>query len=111
MGITSLSNSGRKKTGLLKVIKNLYLGRVCRCLKHALGKGEKGLPGQALLRVFQRETSLLSFIPDKLLEKGYETKPEGKYCTIGRPQLSWQLSPLQGVNYTERETGILENIF
>lgn len=111
MGVMSLSNSVREKPGLLKVIKKLYLGRVCHCLKHALGKGEQGLVGQVLLRAFQRETSLLSFIPDRLLEKGYEMKPEGKYCTTGRPWLSWQLRPLQGVNYTQKETGILENVF
>lgn len=100
MGTASLSNSGREKTGLLNVIKKLYLGKVCQCLTHAPGKGEQGLPGQALIRAFQREPSLLSFIPDRLLEEGYEMKPEGKYCTSGRPWLSWQLRPPQGVNYT-----------
>lgn len=111
MGIASLSNSGREKTGLLKIIKKLYLGKVCQCLTHVLGKGEQGLPGQALIRAFQREPSLLSFIQDGLLEEGYEMKPEGKYCTTGTPWLSRQLRTPQGVNYTQRQPGILENVF
>lgn len=59
------------------------------------------MPGQALIRAFQREPTLLSFIPDILLEEGYKMKPEGKYCTTGRPRLSRQLRPPQGVNYTQ----------
>lgn len=89
----------------------MYVGTGCQCLTRALGKGEQGLPGQALIRAFQREPSLLSLIPDRLLVEGYEMKLEGKYCTTGRPWLSWQLRPPQGVNYTQRQPGILENAF
>lgn len=44
-----------------------------------------------------------SFTPDRLLESGYEMKPEGKHCTTGKPRLSRQLRPPQGVNYTETD--------
>jgi len=111
MGIVSLSNSGKEKTDLLKIINKLYLRKVCQCFTHAQGKGEQGLPGQALIRAFQRKPSLLSLIPDRPLEEGYETKLEGKCCTTGRPRLSQQLRPPQGVNYTQRQPGILENVF
>lgn len=30
-------------------------------------------------------------------------KPEEKHCTTGKLQLSWQLRPPQGVNYTETD--------
>lgn len=59
--------------------------------------------GQVLIRAFKREPSLCSFTPDRLLEEGYEMKPEGKHCTTGKPRLSLQLRPPQGVNYTETD--------
>lgn len=111
MGIASLSNSGREKTGLLKVIKKLYVGKVCQCLTHALGKAEQGLPGRALIRAFQTEPSLLFFRPDRPLGEGYEMEPEGKSCTTGRPRLSRQLRPPQEVNYSRRQPGVLEDVF
>lgn len=79
----------------------MYLGKVSQWLRQTLGKGEQGLLGQVLIRAFQREPSSLT--PDRLLEEGYEMKPEGKYCTTGKPRLSWQLRPPQGVNYTQTD--------
>lgn len=81
----------------------MYLGKVCQWLTHTVGQGEQGLLGQVLIRAFQREPSLRSFTPDRLLEEGYEMKPEGKHCTTGKPRLSRQLRPPQGVNYTETD--------
>lgn len=43
MGIESLSNSGRKKIDLLKVIKKWYLGKISASHTHRL-KGSKGCP-------------------------------------------------------------------
>lgn len=80
-------------------------------LTHALGKGEQRLPGRALIRAFQTEPSLLSFTPDRPLGEGYEMEPERKYRTTGRPWLSRQLRPPQGVNYTQRQPGVSENVF
>lgn len=81
----------------------MYPGKVCQWLTQALGIGEQGLLGQVLIRAFEREPSLRSFTPDRLLEEGDEMKPEGKHCATGKPRLSRQLRPPQGVNYTETD--------